>query len=115
MKLFSLSSSTVYFVLCLLFIVISCKTITIQPRVPEVEVSIYSIDKLQLNLADKMKPQRIETSFQSLGVQYLCTLDPIENICVFAFDTQQKSLEEIINYLKNEVGVQSASKTKGCL
>ena len=79
-----------------------------------VDVQIYQSDKLQLNLANKMKPQRIATSFESLGVAYLCTLDVEENICVYSFDTKKKTLPEILTFLGHEVGVESASKTKGC-
>jgi len=71
-------------------------------------------DMVKLNLADKMNPQRISTSFSSLGVKYLCTVDKVKNICIYSFDTEHKSLAEMLDFLGNEVGVESAQKTMGC-
>lgn len=69
---------------------------------------------IELDLADKMNPKRISTSFKSLGVEYLCTVDEQKNICIYGFDTAQKSLSEILTFLGNEVGVEGARKTTGC-
>lgn len=52
--------------------------------------------------------------FKTLGINHVCTLDKVENICVFSFDTEIKTLEEILTFMGNEVGVESASITKGC-
>jgi len=97
------------FILYIAFIVCStsCKS---SKEVSSAEL----LDQIELNLADKMNPKRIEMGFASLGIKYLCTLNEAENLCVFSFDTTIKSLEEILNFMGNEVGVESASITKGC-
>lgn len=76
--------------------------------------SKFLSDQIQLDLADKMKPSRISAGFQSLGLSYLCTLDKTKNVCVFSFDAKKKSLDEILDFMGREVGVEGAQKTKGC-
>ena len=74
----------------------------------------YLTDQIQLDLADKMDPKRISTSFQSLGVVYNCTVDEVKNICIYSFDTDKRSLQEMLDFMGNEVGVQAATRTEGC-
>ena len=76
--------------------------------------SDYKIDMLQLDLGDKMNPQRIEASFPSLGLQYICTIDQLKNLVVFEIDLDKTSLADAIAFLDKEVGVQSAGYTNGC-
>ena len=99
----------IIFISILFCLLLSCKST--QSKVNE---NSFSENMIELNLADRMDPQRISTSFKSLGVQYLCTVDKVKNICIYSFDTEQKSLSEILHFLGNEVGVEEAQKTKGC-
>lgn len=71
-------------------------------------------DQIEIDLADKMDPQRLEAGFKSLGITYVCTLNKEENLCVYKFDTSLKTIVEILSFMSNEVGVESASTTKGC-
>jgi len=93
-------------VLCLAF---SCKS-TKNQDAPELA---FMDNQLELNLADNMDPIRIETSFKSLGVQYLCTVDKSSNRCIYSFDLEQNSLVYMLEFLGNEVGVEGAAKTTG--
>ena len=72
-------------------------------------------DQIEIDLADQMDPKRLEAGFKSLGISYVCTLNKEENLCVYKFDTKLKTMIEIINFMSNEVGVESASTTKGCI
>ncbi len=74
----------------------------------------YKNNMLQLDLADKMKPQRMEASFPSLGLQYTCTIDKSKNIVVYAIDLDKTTLVDAITFLNKEVGVESAGRTMGC-
>jgi len=74
----------------------------------------YATDKIQLQLVKTMKPERIQAGFQSLGIEHLCTLDKANNLNVFAFDTKQYTLEKMLTFMGNEVGVIKAEKTLGC-
>lgn len=71
-------------------------------------------DQLELDLQDKMSPKRIVTSFPTMGLKYLCTIDEKKNISVFQFDPKVKTKKEMMKFLVNEVGVQFVQETKGC-
>lgn len=101
-----------FFLLLILFSLISCKSTKKKDANP-VE-SAFSENMIELNLADKMNPLRIETSFKSLGVKYLCTVDKSSNKCIYSFDLEQNSFEYMLEFLRNEVGVEDAAKTTGC-
>jgi len=84
------------------------------PATKEIQDEDFLLDQVQLDLQGKMKPSRIEASFPSMGLKYLCTISKDKNISVFKFDTTQHSRKEIIAFLGKEVGVEGASPTLGC-
>ena len=96
--------------LLVLFSLLACRS----SKDSQTELPNFKTDMIELNLADRVKPMRIEHGFSSLGVRYVCTLDKLKNICVFSFDTTQNSLPAILKFLGNEVGIESAKKTRGC-
>ena len=99
--------------LVFVWLILFCCT-TVACKTSKYVESDLRLDQIELNLTDKMNPQRIEMGFKTLGINHVCTLDKVENICVFSFDTEIKTLEEILTFMGNEVGVESASITKGC-
>ncbi len=82
-------------------------------RIVEVEESFLE-DQLEVDLQDKMNPKRIEVSFPSMGLKFLCTVNEEKNIVVFEFDTKIKSKKEMMKFLMNEVGISYVQETRGC-
>lgn len=80
----------------------------------KIATSDFKSDQIQLDLADKMDPDRISAGFKSLGLSYQCSIDKKNNVCVFSFDSKKKTIKEVLEFMGNEVGVQSAARTRGC-
>jgi len=76
--------------------------------------STYLPDQIEVDLADKMHPDRIVASFPPYKLRHLCTLDKEKNIVVFGFDPMAKNLKEMLAFLDGEVGIEAVSKTEGC-
>lgn len=80
------------------------------------QLNAYKTDQIEIDLSDKMNPERIVSSFGiAYGMNYICTLNKADNLCVYRFDTAMISLEKLTSTMRNEVGIQGASMTKGCI
>lgn len=95
-------------VLAALSLFLACSASKKQNKVPS-----YLENAFELKLAEKMDPMRIQNGFDKYNLKYECTLDKAQNICVFSFSSEI-SQDKIISIFSQEVGVESASKTKGC-
>ncbi len=88
--------------------------LTACPSEEKISKDDFLPDQIQLDLQSNVKTSRIEQSFPSMGLKYLCMISKEKNIAVFKYDTTIKTRNEIIKFLKNEVGVEGASPTLGC-
>jgi len=76
--------------------------------------SVFLVDQVELSLAGRTQPERIIASFPTYGLEYVCTLNKSTNTVIFSFDTDAHTRDEVVSFLSKEVGIKSASKTKGC-
>lgn len=76
--------------------------------------TVFLDDQVELTLAGKTQPERIIASFPTYGLQYICTMNKLSNTVIFSFDTDAHTRDEVVSFLSKEVGIKSASKTKGC-
>lgn len=76
--------------------------------------NLFKMNQIEIDLADKMNPQRIVASFPNFGLMHKCTLNKVTNLSVFEFDPNTIGLEKLVDFLSKEVGVESCNKTKGC-
>lgn len=89
---------------------VACKT----KNIDQSTARSYLDNQIELDLVDTIDPKRIEVSFYSIGLRLLCTIDKASNIQIYQFDTNYKTLDEMLAFIGNEVGVEGALKTYGC-
>lgn len=88
--------------------ILGCKSKTV------LQDRVVKENAIQVDMAGKMEPARLISSFPRFGLKHLCKVDGEKNIHIFQFDETYIDKTEILSFLGNEVGVESCVESKGC-
>lgn len=95
---------------CLLGLLVQCKS-SMQSTTAKENVTSSpetAVQNLTLDLVDTMNPKRIIASFPKYNLNLVCTLNERSNVHLFSFDNRKYTVQELVDFLGKEVGVESA-------